>query len=68
MRTSEAQDGAAPLIRFKALMLPVQLVTHSRMVSFSFMTEHEREGSRWLSMIKNKVGFAGANQATTAAL
>jgi hypothetical protein len=59
----------AKLVRFKALMLPVQVVTHSRMVSFRFMPEHEREVSRWLSIIKSKFGFAGTDsQAMTAAL
>lgn len=59
----------AKLLRFKALMLPVQVVKHSRMISFRFMTEHEREVSRWLSMIKSKFGFAGTDvQAVTAAL
>lgn len=59
----------AKLLRFKALMLPVQVVKHSRMVSFRFMYEHEREVTRWLSIIKTKFGFAGTDvQAVTAAL
>ena len=58
----------AKLLRFKALMLPVQVVKHSRMVSFRFMSHHEREVSRWLSIIKSKFGFACTDsQATTAA-
>ena len=59
----------AKLLRFKALMLPVQVVRHSRMISFRFMPEHEREVNRWLSQIKSKLGFAGTDvHAVTAAL
>ncbi len=58
----------AKLLRFKALMLPVQVVKHSRMISFRFMTHHAQEVTRWLSIIKSKFGFAGTHsQATTAA-
>ena len=58
----------AKLLRFKVLMLPVQVVKHSRKISFHFMKHHEREVSRWLSIIKTKFGFAGTDrQATTAA-
>lgn len=49
----------AKILRFKMLMLPVQVVRHARSVTFRFMAEHRKEVERWLHTIKSQFGFAG---------
>ena len=51
----------AKLLRFKVLMLPVQVVRHSRMISFRFMSHHETEVQRWLTTIQKLFGYVDAN-------
>lgn len=46
------------VLRFKVLMLPVQVVRHARSVSFRFMTHHKQEVEIWLQRIKKQFGFA----------
>lgn len=47
----------AKVLRFRMLMLPVQVVKHARSVSFRFMTHHQEEIQRWLKQIKKQFGF-----------
>jgi hypothetical protein len=47
----------AKVLRFKALMLPVQVVRHARSVSFRFMIHHREEVERWLKIIKKHFGY-----------
>lgn len=54
----------AKVLRFKVLMLPVQVVRHARSVTFRFMEHHEREVKNWLSKIKSQFGFDFADNAT----
>jgi hypothetical protein len=51
----------AKILRFKMLMLPVQVVRHARSVSFRFMTHQKQEVERWLKTIKKHFGFVEAN-------
>jgi hypothetical protein len=47
----------AKVLRFRVLMLPVQVVRHARSVTFRFMAHHEREVKHWLGKIKTQFGF-----------
>jgi hypothetical protein len=47
----------AKVLRFKMLMLPVQVVRHARSVSFRFMTHHKEEVEIWLKKIKQNFGY-----------
>ena len=49
----------AKVLRFKMLMLPVQVVRHARSVTFRFMSHHRQEVERWLKVIKSQFGFVG---------
>jgi hypothetical protein len=51
----------AKVLRFKMLMLPVQVVRHARSVSFRFMTRHKQEVESWLKKIKQYFGYVEAN-------
>ena len=50
----------AKILRFKMLMLPVQVVRHARSVSFRFMTSHKKEIERWLKTIQKNFGYVDA--------
>jgi hypothetical protein len=54
----------AKVLRFKVLMLPVQVVRHARSVTFRFMACHEREVKHWLKKIKTQFGFVFADNGT----
>lgn len=59
----------AKILRFRVLLLPVQVVKHARTVSFRFMTHHKEEVERWLEMIRKRFGCVGPRcGATTLAL
>lgn len=47
----------AKILRFKMLMLPVQVVRHARSITFRFMAKHRQEVERWLSIIKFQFGY-----------
>ena len=47
----------AKVLRFKMLMLPVQVVRHARSVSFRFMSHHRQEVEHWLKTIKSQFGY-----------
>jgi hypothetical protein len=49
----------AKVLRFKMLMLPVQVVRHARSVTFRFMARHRQEVEHWLDIIKYQFGFVG---------
>lgn len=51
----------AKILRFKMLMLPVQVVRHARSVTFRFMHEHRKEVERWLKKIQKHFGYVDAN-------
>jgi hypothetical protein len=56
-----ARPNFAKVLRFKMLMLPVQVVRHARSVSFRFMTRHRQEVERWLKTIKKYFGYGDAD-------
>lgn len=47
----------AKVLRFKVLMLPVQVVRHARSITFRFMAHHLEEVRRWREKIKIQFGF-----------
>jgi hypothetical protein len=47
----------AKVLRFRVLMLPVQVVRHARSVTFRFMEHHAKEVKHWLEKIKTQFGF-----------
>jgi hypothetical protein len=49
------------ILRFKMLMLPVQVVRHARSVTFRFMAENRKEVERWLKTIKLHFGYDDSN-------
>lgn len=51
----------AKILRFKMLMLPVQVVRHARSVTFRFMAHHRKEVERWLKTIKHQFGYVDSN-------
>ena len=54
----------AKVLRFKVLMLPVQVVRHARSVTFRFMEHHAKEVKHWLAKIKSQFGFVFADNGT----
>ena len=54
----------AKVLRFKVLMLPVQVVRHARSVTFRFMEHHEKEVKHWLGKIKTQFCIVFADNKT----